>query len=107
MNSLLFHEKHQAFIASHVLRRSGERKGRLERGHLHAETLFLENVWFPMHGHLDQLHPEYEILDWRGRSYFGDFAYLPGELKFIWEIKGFDPHVQDMDRKRYCEELNR
>lgn len=107
MKSFLFHEKHQAFLASHAARRSGERKGRLERGHLHAETLFLENVWFPLHGHFDHLHPEYEVLDWRGRSYFGDFAYLPGELKFMWEIKGYGPHVQEMDRKRYCEELNR
>jgi hypothetical protein len=79
----------------------------LERGHQHAEELFLKNVWYPLQGHFDDLHPEYEVLDWRGRSYFGDFAYLLGPLKFIWEIKGYVPHVQDMDRKRYCDELNR
>jgi len=107
MSSSHFHEKHQAFLNAHISQRSGERKGRLERGHQHAEALFLEQVWFPLIGHFEHLHPEYEIIDWRGRSYFGDFAYLPGEVKFIWEIKGFGPHVQDMDRKRYCEELNR
>lgn len=107
MNSLYFQEKHQAFLDAHISRRSGERKGRLERGHQHAEALFLEQVWFPLIGHFEHLHPEYEVVDWRGRSYFGDFAYLLGEVKFIWEIKGFGPHVQDMDRKRYCEELNR
>jgi hypothetical protein len=102
-----FEEAHEAFIRSHLERRSGERKGRLERGHHHGEALFLKNVWYPLHGHFDHLHPEYEVLDWRGRSYFGDFAYLPGNLKFIIEIKVFGPHVQEMDRKRYCDELNR
>jgi hypothetical protein len=82
-------------------------KGRLERGHQHGEALFLQNVWYPLHGHFDHLHPEYEVLDWRGRPYYGDFAYLWKNFKFIWEIKGFVPHVENMDRKRYCEELNR
>lgn len=102
-----FQEAHAAFLQSHLVRRSGERRGRLERGHLHGEALFLQNVWYPLNGHFQELHPEYEVLDWRGRSYFADFAYLPGPIKFIWEIKGFGPHVQDMDRKKYCDELNR
>lgn len=102
-----FEEIHSAFINSHLGRRSGERKGRLERGHQHGEKLFLQNVWWPVKGHFDDLHPEYEILDWRGRSYFADFAYLARNLKFLCEIKGFGPHVRDMDRKRYADELNR
>ncbi|SEC57303.1 hypothetical protein SAMN05443246_4569 [Paenibacillus sp. GP183] len=102
-----FQAVHTAFIESHLKARSGERKGRLERGHQHAELLFLQNVWFPVHGQFDHLHPEYEAMDWRGRSYFADFAFLPPNIKFIWEIKGYGSHVQDMDRKRYCEELNR
>ncbi|MBD0383787.1 hypothetical protein [Paenibacillus sedimenti] len=102
-----YQEAHQVFIQSHINRRSGERRGRLERGHQHAEMLFLQQVWYPLYGHFDDLHPEYEVLDLRGRPYFGDFAYLPGDLKFIWEIKGYGPHVLDMDRKRYCDELNR
>jgi hypothetical protein len=38
----------------------------LERGHAHGEKLFLQNVWWPMFSHFDHLHPEYEVLDWRG-----------------------------------------
>lgn len=53
------------------------------------------------------LHPEYEVLDWRGRSFFCDFAWLNGAVKLIIEIKGFGPHVRDMDRQKYCNELNR
>src|SRR5690606_36025850 len=43
----------------------------------------------------------------RGRSYFADFAWLPGYVKLLIEIKGFASHVRDMDRQKYCSELNR
>ena len=105
-----FEEEHAAFIRWHLERRSGERRGRLERGHLHGEKLFLENIWWRMLRKFDDLHPEYEVTDWRGRSYFGDFAYLPKTipwLKLILEIKGFASHVRDLDRKRFCDEVNR
>lgn len=102
-----FETAHQAFINKHLELRSGERRGRLERGHQHAEIMFLHQVWWPIHHNFCNLHPEYEIRDWRGRSYFGDFAYLPQGLKLIIEIKGYGPHVQQMDRQKYCDELNR
>lgn len=102
-----FQAEYDKFINHHISRRKGERRGRLERGHQHAETLFLKNVWWPIQHDFDHLHPEYEITDWRGRSYFGDFAYLPPGLKLIIEIKGYGPHVQDMNRQKYCDELNR
>jgi hypothetical protein len=90
-----------------LIRRKGERRARLERGHNHAEMLFLKNVWFAMRGDFDHLHPEYEVLDWSDRSYFADFAWLPGGIKLIFEIKGFTTHVREMDRQKYCYELNR
>lgn len=102
-----FEEAHAVWMQSHLERRSGERKGRLERGHRHGEKLFLRNVWWPLRGNLDDLHPEYEISDWRGRPYFADLAWLPGSSKILLEIKGYGPHVRDMDRQKYCEELNR
>jgi hypothetical protein len=102
-----FEEAHQAWIQSHLSRRSGERRGRLERGHRHGEKLFLKKVWWPMMGSLDNLHPEYEVLDWRSRLYYADFVWMPGHVKLVIEVKGFGPHVRDMDRKQYCEELNR
>ncbi|MDQ6420609.1 hypothetical protein RB620_14355 [Paenibacillus sp. LHD-117] len=40
-------------------------------------------------------------------SYFCDFAYSTPVETFIFEIKGFGPHVKDMDRQKYCNELNR
>lgn len=104
---MIFEEAHAQFISRHLASRTGERLGRLERGHNHAETLFLQNIWWPLRGNLDNVHPEYEVSDWRGRSYFADFAWLPGNVKLIFEIKGYSTHVRDMDRQKYCNELNR
>jgi hypothetical protein len=107
MIKMNFEESHAAFILSHLQRRTGERRGRLDRGHREAEKLFCQNIWWPLHGNFANLHPEYEVLDWRGRSFFCDFAWLTMAVKLIIEIKGFGPHVRDMDRQKYCNELNR
>ena len=102
-----FDAAHAAFIRGHLDKRTGERRGRLERGHGHAETAFARNVWWPLRGNFDDLHPEYEVLDWRGRSYFADFVYSPKLWRILIEIKGFNAHVTSMDRKKYSHELNR
>jgi very-short-patch-repair endonuclease len=107
MITMTFEKEHEAFIQWHLERRAGERKGRLERGHLEAETLFCKQVWWPLRGNFLGLHPEYEVLDWRGYSYFCDFVYMTGMEKIVIEIKGFGPHVKNMDRQKYCNELNR
>lgn len=44
-----------------------------------------------MMGHFDDLHPEYEVLDWRGWPYFVDFAWKPGQVKFAFEVKRLRP----------------
>jgi Uncharacterized protein conserved in bacteria len=102
-----FEDMHAQWIQYHLQKRKGERKGRLERGHQTAEKLFCHNVWWPLRGNFDDLHPEYEVLDWRGHSYFCDFVWLTPTVKLVIEIKGFGPHVRDMDRQKYCNELNR
>ncbi|MGO4495851.1 DUF559 domain-containing protein [Paenibacillus sp. 2RAB27] len=102
-----YEDMHAVWIQNHLDRRTGERRGRLERGHREAEKLFCQGVWWELRGHFDELHPEFEVLDWRGRSYFCDFAWLTKFVKLIIEIKGYGPHVRDMDRQKYCNELNR
>ncbi|MBQ4900536.1 hypothetical protein KB559_16995 [Paenibacillus sp. Marseille-P2973] len=102
-----FEEAHEIWIHEHLANRKGERRGRLERGHLHAEKLFLRNVWWPLRGNLEHLHPEYEVSDWRGRPYFTDFAWIPGYVKLMIEIKGYASHSRDMDRQKFSNELNR
>lgn len=103
-----FEQAHEQFIRSHMDQRSGERRGRLERGHRHGEKLFLQKIWWLLRGNFDALHPEFEIIDWRGKSYFGDFAYMPkGGMKYIFEIKGYNTHVKEMDRQGFGNECKR
>lgn len=102
-----FEAMHGEWLAYHLSRRTGERRDRLLRGHNHGERLFLKRVWWPLFGHFDHLHPEYEVADWRGRPWFVDFAWIRGPSKFAFEIKGYGPHVQQTDRTRYRRELNR
>ena len=82
-----FEAAHSDFIQNHIIQRTGERRGRLERGHREAEMLFCRNVWWPLRGNFNDLHPEFEVLDWRGISYFCDFAWLPGYVKLIILIR--------------------
>ncbi len=102
-----FAEEHSKWVDFHKKRRDGERLDRLERGHGHGEKLFVERVWWPIFGHMNDLHPEYEVSDWRGRPYFVDFVWKRGQIKVAIEVKGYGPHVQQMDRTRYRQELNR
>lgn len=57
-----FGQAYAKWLEDHEKRRSGERRGRLVRGHGHAEQLFLQQVWWPAVGSLDHLHPEYEVV---------------------------------------------
>ena len=102
-----FETAHAQFLEYHRARRSGERKGRLLRGHQYAEKLLLKNVWWPLFGNLDHLHPEYEVFDCNRKSQFLDVAFLPPFGKFGLECDGFQSHVKDMDRERFSYALNR
>lgn len=107
MKLMNYEKVHAEFIEYHLARREGERRSRLERGHGHAEQLFCRNVWWKMAGNFDHLHPEYEVRDWRGRSYFADFAWITDFVQLLIEIKGYKTHIEDMDREKFCQSLNR
>ncbi|QGQ98450.1 hypothetical protein EHS13_28000 [Paenibacillus psychroresistens] len=102
-----FNDEYNKWLDYHFNSRSGERKGRLQRGHGHGEKVFMERVWWHIFGNFDDLHPEYEVMDWRGKPYFIDLVWKPGRCKFAFEVKGYGPHVQDTDRIRYRRELDR
>lgn len=102
-----FEAAHQSWIQQHLKKRNGEGKDRLNRGHAHGEVLFLKEVWWPLFGHFDDLHPEFEVKDWRGATSYLDFAWLPGIHRFNIDVKGYGPHVQQADRTRYSRELMR
>ncbi|WP_410511646.1 hypothetical protein PaeBR_16430 [Paenibacillus sp. BR2-3] len=103
-----FEEAHSLFIDHHSNARTGERRGRLLRGHNYAEKLLLQNVLWPLFGSLEHLHPEYEIYDWNRKSQFLDFAFLPPNgCHFGIECDGFQSHIKDMDRERFSYAVNR
>lgn len=67
--------------------------------------MFLDEIWWPLTGHLNGLHPEYEVMDWRGRSYFVDFMWILGRHRFVFEIMDYGSHGKD--RSKYRMDLNR
>lgn len=103
-----YEELHAAWVEAHLNKRKGERRGRLARGHGHSDQLFAKNVWYKLKGSFDHLHPEFEVLDWRGRPYFADFGYFPGDyLRLLIEIKDFGSHVREKDRQGHSRECCR
>lgn len=99
--------EHRSWLERHLRARKGERRNRLEKGHQHGERTFAMKIWWLLMGNFDNLHPEYEVLDWRNRSFFVDFVWICGTVKIVFEIKGYAAHVTNMDRHKYCNELNR
>lgn len=102
-----FEQAHLTFIAKHITLRKGARLRRLEEGHGHAEKIFLQQVWWRAFGHFQDLHPEYEIKDFRDGTRFLDFAFLRQSLKLAIEIDGFGPHFSDISRSQFSDQLIR
>ncbi|HZG78872.1 MAG TPA: DNA-binding response regulator [Paenibacillus sp.] len=102
-----FAEAHARWLERHKQSREGERLRRLVDGHAYLEKAFLEKVWWPAFGTLDDLHPEYEVRDYNdGRRYI-DHAYMPHGLRLALEADGFNPHVRDIDRWDHADNVLR
>lgn len=102
-----FETAYNVFMNEHKKQRRGERLRRLAEGHGYAEKLFLEQVWWPAFGHFENLHPEYEISDFRDGIRFLDFAYLRDPLHLAIEIDGYGPHSQKISRSQFSDQLMR
>ncbi|WP_240415526.1 endonuclease domain-containing protein [Paenibacillus periandrae] len=102
-----FIEAYHAFLREHAGSRQGERLRRLTEGHGFAEKLFVEQVWWPAFGNFDNLHPEYEISDFRDGSRFLDFALLRNSVRLAIEIDGFGPHSQKISRSQFSDQWMR
>lgn len=92
-------------MKDHLRRRKGERFDALKRGHGFGNQLFAERIWWSVVGHFHWLHPEYEVTDWRGSSYFVDFMWSIGSTRIVFEIMDFGSHRTD--RTKYRRDLNR
>jgi len=100
-----FEIEHDNWVREHRRRRKGERLDALKRGHGFGNRLFAERIWWPIVGHFAGLHPEYEVMDWRGRSYFVDFMWTAGSVRIVFEIMDYGSH--GTDRSQYRRDLNR
>ena len=100
-----FESEHEKWLTDHMSKRQGERRDALKRGHGFGNRMFVEKIWWPLTGHFAGLHPEYEVNDWRGRSYFVDFIWIAGSLRVVFEIMDYGSH--GMDRSKYRMDLNR
>lgn len=100
-----FQMEHDKWITDHRRRRKGERLDALKRGHGYGNQLFTQQIWWSLVGHFHGLHPEYEVKDWRGRSYFVDFMWIVGAIRIVFEIMDFGSH--GTDRTKYRKDLNR
>jgi very-short-patch-repair endonuclease len=106
-NAMGFEEEYQAFIKAHLQVRTGERLRRLQEGHNHAERLFLKQVWWPLFYHFRYLHPEYEINDFKDGKRYLDFAYIRPAIRICFEIDGYGPHLKNIDRWQFSNNLER
>lgn len=95
------------FLRYHASRRSGERLRRLQEGHGHGERLFLQNVWWPAFEHFENLHPEYEVADFRDGHRFLDFAFIHPVVRLAIEVDGYGPHVTQLSRRQFEDQLVR
>jgi hypothetical protein len=98
-----FDEAYKKYIEKHTKARRGERLRRLKEGHCHAEKFFLEYVWWPAIGNFDDLHPEFEISDFKDGLRFIDFAFFIFAFQIAIEIDGYETHIQKASRSKHSD----
>ncbi|WP_067624440.1 hypothetical protein [Alicyclobacillus acidiphilus] len=104
---MAFDEDYKEFLEWHRNRRSGERRRRLIAGMGHAEELFLRAVWWRTFRHFSNLHPQYEILDYREGYRYLDFAYIQPHFHVAIEIDGFGPHWRNISSWQFDDHCQR
>lgn len=102
-----YEDAYNAFLQSHVKKRSGPSAKRIVAGLEHAEKMFLKNVWWPAFHNFEGLHPEYEIRDFKDGHRYLDFAYIQPYFRIAIEIDGFGPHWKDISPDQYCDHCHR
>jgi len=99
-----FDTAYEAFMTKHRRLRRGRRLRRLIDGHGYLEKLILQNIWWPAIGHFDDLHPEYEVRDFRDGTRFLDYAWLPGPLKLNVEGDGRESHGTKASKEDFSDD---
>jgi len=80
---------------------------KLVEDHGYGEKLLLEQAWWPAAGNFNDLHPEYEVQDYRGSVRYIDAALVRGIVKIGFEAVGYGPHCKNVSRWRFGDNLLR
>ncbi|KIL36687.1 hypothetical protein SD71_06710 [Cohnella kolymensis] len=102
-----FETAYAAFIEKHAKLRRGERLRRLLKGHGHGEKMVLEKIWWPAFRNFDNLHPEYEVYDFKDGHRYLDHAFISGNVMLDLEVDGYGSHQQKMSRSEFSDHLMR
>ncbi|WP_274363865.1 DNA-binding response regulator [Paenibacillus thermotolerans] len=86
---------YEKFMKEQIAGSTGERRRRLTEVDRHAETLLLQNVWWPAFRNFNHLHAEYEVIDIRGGYRYLDYAWIIPPLWVNLEVEGFTPHTKN------------
>jgi hypothetical protein len=106
ISKMSFEKEYQIFMEKHIKVSNGERLKKL-KDHGEAEVLFLQKVWWPMFGNFDDLHPEYEVTDFKDGKRYIDFAYILSRHKLALEILGYHLHCRDLTRWEFSDSCTR
>jgi very-short-patch-repair endonuclease len=104
---LTYEEEYEKFVHYHLKQRKGERLRRLKEGHGYAEKLFAERVCWPAFGQFRELHPEYEVFDFKDGHRYLDYAFIRPHLRLAIEIDGYGPHWRNQSRWQFSDQWQR
>ncbi|MNI67713.1 hypothetical protein D3C73_1233600 [compost metagenome] len=64
-------------------------------------------MWWLAIGNFENLHPEYEVVDYKDGFRYLDFAYLRPGLQLAIEIDGYGPHMRHISRVQFSDQCRR
>lgn len=98
-----FDAAYASWLHHHYRARYGEGAKRIQDGLEYASRLFVEKVWWPVFHSFDDLHPEYQIRDFKDGYRYIDFAYIQPHFQIAIEIDGFGPHWKDITPEQFTD----
>jgi hypothetical protein len=64
-------------------------------------------VWWPAFGQFRDLHPEYEVFDFKDGHRYLDYAFIRPHLRLAIEIDGYGPHWRNQTRWQFSDQWQR
>jgi hypothetical protein len=104
---MAFERLYKNWRQKHLSASQGERRVRLRNRQGHGTAAFVREVWLPLMGSLDELIPEYEVVDAEGLRRYLQLAFVRGGLQVDLEIDGFRAYGTLGDRRTFADERRR